>query len=174
MCFTLRLHTSAAPTRAGLTQALGPMFDIPKMTKVATAAISEFAKSHAHETFYSFAIDANMLCLNSIQQFEITLAEYRNSSPEYYSSDEDVRELRENTGDWKYQGFFHMEDFHGFDGNLYDEHYDLAGSSVDGRSPDSDYSKAMSALVSALEKENAFAELKLSDDFVVTWMDHNY
>lgn len=150
------------------------MFDIPKMTKVATAAIFEFATSHPHEVFYSFAIDANMLCLNSLQQFEITLAEYRDKFPKHYLSDDDIRELRENTGDWKYQGFFHMEDSHGFDGNLYDEHYDLAGSSADGRYPSSDYAMAMSALVAALKQENAFKPLKQSEDFIATWSDHNY
>jgi hypothetical protein len=150
------------------------MFNLSEMTKIAAAAISEFATAHLDETFYSFAIDANMLCMNSLEQFQKTLAYYQKKYPDDYSSDEDVRDLRENTGDWEYQGFFHLEEMHGFDDTLYDEHYELAGSSEEGRDMDTAYAKAMTELVAALIAQNAFKDLKLASDFTATWVDHNY
>jgi hypothetical protein len=38
--------------------------------------IEKFAKEHNNETFYGFAIDSNMLCLNSEEEAEKTLTEY--------------------------------------------------------------------------------------------------
>jgi hypothetical protein len=37
------------------------------------ARVREFAREHADETFYAFAIDAGMLCLNSEERFQETL-----------------------------------------------------------------------------------------------------
>ena len=57
------------------------MFDVPKMTQVAAAAIADFAKAHPDEHFYGFAVDANLLCLNSEEAFAQRLAEYQQRSP---------------------------------------------------------------------------------------------
>ncbi|MFM2477773.1 hypothetical protein [Celerinatantimonas sp. MCCC 1A17872] len=38
--------------------------------------IKNFIKAHPSETFYAFAIDANLLCFNSEEQFQKTLAQY--------------------------------------------------------------------------------------------------
>lgn len=150
------------------------MFDIHEMTCFAVAAIKDFAAKHPHETFYSFAIDANMLCLNSEEQFAETLAKYQKSYPEHYSSDDDVRDLKKNTGDWAYQGFAELDASTGFDADLYDAHYELASSSEEGHAPDSSYAQAMTTLISELGRADAFAPLKRSQDFVATWVDHNY
>jgi hypothetical protein len=150
------------------------MFNITRMVNIASAAISEFAIAHQHETFYAFAIDSNMLCLNSIEQFQKKLAQYKQNYPNSYSTDEDVNELRKNTGDWEYQGFFHMLEIHGFDDRLYDVHYEQAGESIDGRAPETEYAKAMVELVIQLLQNNAFRELNLSPDFNAALVDHNY
>lgn len=52
-------------------------FDVDKLIEYCEAALEAFAKDHQDETFYAFAIDADMLCLNSLEQFEITLKEYQ-------------------------------------------------------------------------------------------------
>jgi hypothetical protein len=150
------------------------MFNITKMLNFASVAISEFAVAHQHETFYAFAIDSNMLCLNSIEQFQKTLAKYKHNYPNSYSTDEDENELRKNTGDWEYQGFFHMLEMHGFDDKLYDVHYEQAGASIDGRAPDTEYAKAMEELIIRLVQSNAFSDLKLTPDFNAVLVDHNY
>jgi len=46
MCFTLRLHTSAAPPRGGLTQALGPMKDISQIVEELTQLDVGFYCTH--------------------------------------------------------------------------------------------------------------------------------
>jgi hypothetical protein len=52
-------------------------FDVTKLKRFCIAEIRRFAKDHQDETFYAFAIDASLLCLNSEQQFKRTLQEYR-------------------------------------------------------------------------------------------------
>lgn len=150
------------------------MFDVEKMTRFAVSAIRDFADRHPDETFYAFMVDANMLCLNSEEQFRKTLSWYQEKYPESYASDESIRELKANTGDWKYQGFAELDEATGFDDELYDEHYESAGSSEDGRAPDSSYAQAMTALLAELTRSNAFATLKISTDFVASWVEHNY
>ncbi len=47
-----------------------------------------------------------------------------------YHKDEGIKELRDNTGDWAYQGFADMEDENGFDDALYNDHYYEAGETA--------------------------------------------
>lgn len=150
------------------------MFNVPELTKAAVAAIEAFAGEHSGETFYAFAVDADMLCFNSIEQFEKTLALYQQDYPDFYASARDIRGLRENTGDWAYQGFFQMDESHGFDGVLYDEHYDEASAANDGRAANTPYASAMDELVASLKQSHAFKSLNLTSDFTVAWVDHNY
>ncbi len=150
------------------------MFDLPKMTHAAAAAIAEFAKAHPDEHFYGFAIDANMLCLNSEEAFSQCLAEYQQRCPDLYADAESMQELKANTGDWEYQGFFELDESHGFDGTAYQDHYDEASSTEDGRAPHTPYAQAMDALVAALALVEAFQGLTRTPDFVATWVDHNY
>ena len=62
--------------------------------------------------FYAFAYDCNavygcvLLCMNNEQSFKRTLSNYQKSRfGAKYQSEEGIRGLRYNTGDWKYQGF---------------------------------------------------------------------
>jgi hypothetical protein len=52
-------------------------FEIPRMLRFSAAAIAEFARRHEAETFYAFAIDASMLCLNSEECAAATLKKYQ-------------------------------------------------------------------------------------------------
>ena len=52
-------------------------FDIDKLTGYSVERIKVFAQHHPDETFYAFAIDAKMLCLNSVEKADETLREYQ-------------------------------------------------------------------------------------------------
>lgn len=204
-------------------------FDVDQMFEFCQAQIAEFAAEHPDETFYAFAIDANMLCLNSVERFAERLKEYQDDwdrrtrrieamselTPEEireedfylnleakcsgldrsneqacvaklneirderradgceYRTEEGIRSLREDTGGWDYQGFADFSD-DGFDSKLYSDHYHAAGGSEDGHAPTSPYAIAMTELVERLRASNAFQGLKSTDDFYVTWVDHDY
>ncbi|WP_442511308.1 hypothetical protein SH528x_002980 [Novipirellula sp. SH528] len=205
-------------------------FDIDKLVASCRTKIQQFAGEHSHETFYRFAIDADMLCLNSIEQFATTLDQYqsgwerrtrqidslsdlseedkhdeefgictaekydglertddavvlqfinnrrshlRSNGCEYYS-EAGIIELRDNTGDWAYQGFADLDRECGFDHELYNAHYHAAMEAGDGHAPQTDYAIAINELVARLQRSDAFDKLKRTDDFAVTWVDHTY
>ena len=81
--------------------------------RAALTAMQRFASRHADETFYGFSFDCNadygevLLCLNS----EKALAEWARRHYPSYSQEEIDRELRWNSGDWKYQGLNQDEDY---------------------------------------------------------------
>ena len=52
-------------------------YDVEKLVNYCEAAINAFARKHDNETFYAFAVDADMLCLNSLEQFAVTLKDYQ-------------------------------------------------------------------------------------------------
>ena len=150
------------------------MFDIDQLFTIVQAAIREFAASHPDKTFYAFAIDADMLCLNSEENFAESLVKYQANYPDDYDDEDNIQELKHNTGDWHYQGFFDLEDEHGFDADAYSDHYGEAGDSDDGTAPHTPYAKAMSALIAKLQGSDVFEPLKRTDDFRISWVDHSY
>lgn len=154
-------------------------FDIEKMFIDSKKAIEDFAKEHSSETFYAFSIDASLLCLNSVEGFEGTLTAYQNKYPESYSKPEDIENLKFNTGDWDYQGFFSLRD--GFDDNLYSEHYDLPmehdiyeGEAFEALMQSTAYHHAMKALMQKLLDSNVFDLLNKTQDFRAFLSEHNY
>ena len=52
-------------------------FDIDKLAAYSVERVRAFAENHPDETFYAFAIDAKMLCLNSVEKADETLREYQ-------------------------------------------------------------------------------------------------
>jgi hypothetical protein len=52
-------------------------FDIDRLLDFSIREIENFAKTHQHELFYGFAIDASLLCLNSEQAAFATLRQYQ-------------------------------------------------------------------------------------------------
>jgi hypothetical protein len=204
-------------------------FDIQRRFDFCRLSVGRFAPDHSGETFYAFAIDANLLCLNSLEAFAKTLEGYQSrwdrrtrfiesiSDMTYddwryeqvglkiaekhdgldrrneeavlalinesrsrrraegctYRTSEGIRDLRDNTGDWDYH-FASMDENVGFDDELYDDHYDEAMGSDDGHAPHTDYAIAMTELVDRLRRSDIFRPLKMTDDFRVSWVDHDY
>lgn len=52
-------------------------FDSDKLVEFCQTAIRRFAEDHRDEVFYAFAIDANLLCLNSEEAFARSLKKYQ-------------------------------------------------------------------------------------------------
>ncbi len=151
-------------------------FDISKLIDFVEVEIKRFAEIHRSEHFYAFTIDANLLCLNSEEEFAKTLSDYRTRAPEYYSTSSDVESLRANTGDWAYQGFAQFDEESGFDQELYDLHYDI-GLDVDEGAVElstTEYARAMDEVIRNLKKGKAFENLKRTPDFKITRVEHSY
>lgn len=74
------------------------------------ADTNAFLEQNPHLTFYSVGFDCNseyasvLLCFNTQEDFEDTLKHYQTGLyQEHYQSQEDILDLRFNTGDWDYQ-----------------------------------------------------------------------
>lgn len=156
---------------AGLLGTLRPSnrFRHAKMKAYALKAIADFAETHRDETFYGFSIDATMLCLNSDEAFQRTIAEYR-ARGICLSSTQELEELRLNTGDWEYQGFGDLLQSDGFDQKAYEYHYALTAE----RQKSSPYAKAMDRLIEDLIEADAFRALRRTSSFFVTRVEHGY
>ena len=144
-------------------------FDTVKLTKYIEQEILTFAKDHQNETFYGFAIDANLLCLNSIEKFEETLRKYQEKWGGYTTSDE-IQDLKNNTGDWTYQGFAELSDSEGFDKQSYLDHYHMD----DEDQTSSDYAIAMNTIIKNLKQSDIFSSLSITADFYICRVEHNY
>lgn len=75
-------------------------------------AVETFLKEHPELCYYCFAFDCNAeyaeinLCFNTEADFAQTLERYqRGPYGDSYRSEEDILDLRYNTGDWQYQCF---------------------------------------------------------------------
>lgn len=154
-------------------------FNIEKMFIEAKRAIEVFANKHKEETFYAFSIDASMLCLNSLEKFDITLKYYQQQYPESYKKPEDIEGLKYNTGDWEYQGFEDLGD--GFDDELYSEHYhipfvnnELSEDELKGMFSNTPYHIAMLELLERLMHSNIFDLLNKTSDFKAFLTEHEY
>jgi hypothetical protein len=89
--------------------------DRPQLKKTivefATRGVQKFLREHPGLVFYAFAFDCNAeyaevnLCFNTEVDFLKSLGEYQSENPQDYQSEEDVRDLMYNTGDWEYQCF---------------------------------------------------------------------
>jgi hypothetical protein len=190
------------------------------------AEIKRFAQAHQGETFYAFAIDENLLCLNSEEAFARTLKKYQENWDhkirpierweellkwevsdadqilEYCEEDDGldlsdkeaclaainayramerargnqyrtaagIKSLRENTGDWAYQGFARMTDTVDFDDAAFQEHYGLS----DEAQKTSVYGMAMDELVQRLRESGVFECLTKSPEFYATRVEHIY
>jgi hypothetical protein len=87
-----------------------------------------------------------------------------------YRNPEGIRELRENTGDWEYEGFADMAESAGFDQDAYSRHWYMS----DEDQKVSAYGLAMDALLDRLRAAGVFACLKTTPDFYATRVEHNY
>lgn len=205
-------------------------FNIDQMVTFCSAQLTEFSKKHPNETFYAFAMDSSLLCLNSMEHASRTLTKYRTDwdrthrfiekwedltnedleNSEFildleerfnkldrsdrgacldvinrsrtsqrdkgnpYTVEEEIVNLKYNTGDWEYQGFAKLSNTEGFDEDLYQKHYEVAMEDETGHAAHTEYAMAMDALIERLVKEKAFSTLQLTPDFKATWYDHTY
>jgi Domain of unknown function (DUF4303) len=151
-------------------------FDVEQLSNFALKAIIDFAKAHKEETFYAFAIDASLLCFNSEQAFERTLNDYQKRNPEYYSTAEDIAHVKENTGDWEYQGFSDFTECEGFDSELYDDHYNLGLDLDEGdaQMKVTEYALAMDQVLERLKVMNVFKPVNRTKDFKALRVEHSY
>ncbi|EMY77982.1 PF14136 domain protein [Leptospira weilii serovar Ranarum str. ICFT] len=156
------------------------MFDTRKLADFAIEQIEKFSKVYQDETFYAFAIDTSLLCLNSLERFEGSLKEYSTRWPKQYDTKEKIDEMKYNTGDWKYQGFadfgdLSIQDEEGFyqgpfDDDLYEGHYDAD----DETQKTTAYAIAMNEILEILKQKDSFRSLKKTDDFKIIRVEHNY
>jgi len=146
------------------------MFDINKLADYAQIEIEKFAVLHQEENFYAFSIDESLLCLNSEEKFKEILQSYQQNYPNRYNSAEIIESVRNNTGDWKYQGFAELTDENGFDSDAYAKHYDMDEDEQE----TSKYALAMNELIRVLLERRAFDSLMKTDNFVANRVEHNY
>ena len=105
-------------------------------------------------------------CLDIINR---SRAWYRERIPSY-EEPETVQGVRENTGDWAYQGFADLAQCDGFDYEAYEEHYYMS----DTDQKNSAYGLAMDALVKHLKSSDAFDSFLKTYDFYAIRVEHNY
>lgn len=140
-------------------------FNIEKMAKFAEHQINEFLNIHTSEVFYAFAIDDGLLCLNSLEEFENTLKKYQEKD-EIYKRNEEIEDLKYNTGDWTYQGFANLNNAPGYNIRLYNKFYKLGfygGTEHELKS--TKYYTAMCKLIEAIEGSTAFKRIPKTTDF---------
>jgi len=144
-------------------------FDIERLTAFVLYEIKKFAEKHQKELFYGFAIDGNLLCVNSIEQFEKSLNEYRKKWGGY-DTEEEIINLKLNTGDWHYQAFAEFDEKCGFNMDSYEDHYNADKT----EQSNSAYSKAMDEVIERLKASEAFKSLPTTGDFFINRLEHNY
>ncbi len=148
------------------------MFDVEKMFEFSMKTIKDFAEQHKDEQFYAFSIDSSGLCLNSVEEFAKTLKYYSKNYPDKYDNDDEILDLKYNTGDWQYNCFADLNDGEGFDDELYQDHYHIP---FDNKNINEEqltvlfnkthYHQAMSLLVKKLNDANTFETLNKTPDF---------
>lgn len=74
--------------------------------------VEQFLAENPALEFYAFAYDCNAeyaevnLCFNTEADFQATLKSYQSGDyAKYYQTEEDINDLRYNTGDWEFQCF---------------------------------------------------------------------
>lgn len=150
-----------------------------KLLDFTIQGVSKFLKKHPNLSFYAFAYDCNIeyaevnLCFNTEDDFQKTLFEYQNGKyAEYYQTEEDIEDLKYNTGDWEYQCF--------------DTIYLYSNEEIDeimNQIPEDDYEKLndfledMLLLVSEVlmdfTKTEVYAQIPKTEDFIAYTIDHD-
>lgn len=135
------------------------------MAKFAEQQINEFLNIHNSEVFYAFAIDDGLLCLNSLEEFKDTLKKYQEAH-ERYKRDEEIEDLKYNTGDWAYQGFARLNSSPGYNVSLYKKFYNLGfRGATEQELKSTKYYIAMCKIMKVLEESEAFKRIPRTSDF---------
>ncbi len=145
----------------------------------ATQGVERFLKENPDLTFYAFAFDCNAeyaevnLCLNTEQAFADTLKDYQEGEfSENYQSQEEIRDLKYNTGDWNYSCF---ESLYVYDEKELDE--------IFWEMPDDDYQSWQKFANNLLElfteslveftKTETYRKIPKTNDFLAFCIDHD-
>lgn len=141
--------------------------------------VNNFLKEHPNLKFYAFAYDCNVeyaevnLCFNTEEDFDKTLSHYQNGKyTEFYQEQEDIEELKYNTGDWEYQCF--------------DTLYLYSNEEIEeilSQMPDEDYTvlnKFLEEMLSLITKTlvefsltEAYDKIPKTEDFIAYAIDHD-
>jgi len=143
-------------------------FEISKLSNQISRAIKDFAKKHQNEIFYILTIEGNSLSLNSEEAFQKTLKKYQNEYPEDYNEKDAIENLKFNSGDFEYQGFYELQE--GYVHHYYQEHCSLSYEEQE----NSDYAIAMETLLKKLLEESILEPLRISQDFKAIQVEHTY
>jgi len=150
-----------------------------QIIKFAIQGVENFLKENPDLKFYAFAFDCNAeyaevnLCLNTEDDFAETLKEYQEGEfSEGYQKEEDITELKYNTGDWEYQCF---DTLYVFDEEELDK--------ILNEMPDDDYQswqKFVNDLLGLFteslvefSKTETFKKIPKTDDFTFFCIDHD-
>ncbi len=141
-------------------------FDVSKMYSHCCKLIDQFYYTHLDETFYGFCIQFGGLHLNSIEQLEKTIENYREKYPEYYSLSHSTDGLKWSVGDWAYKHFISLEDVDGYDEELWHTYYNLCLDSDDPNlAKTTEYYKAMDELLNLIMQSDSLKRFKKTSDF---------
>jgi hypothetical protein len=152
---------------------------IKRIVDFTVEAVGLFINRNPNLEFYAFAFDCNAeyteinLCFNTEKDFKNTLSSYQGGEySEYYQNLAQIKELKFNTGDWRYQSF--------------DTLYLLTDTALDElfqSFPDDDcksWSQFLEELMElfcesllAFIKTEAYAQIPKSIDFVIFCIDHD-
>ena len=145
----------------------------------ATKSVENFLKENPDLEFYAFAFDCNAeyaelgLSFNTETAFQETLKDYQAGEfSRYYKSEEDIKELKYNTGDWDYMYFDSLDVFS-------NDELDKISNEF----PDDDY-KSWNKFVSNLldfftesliefMKTETYAKIPKTKDFICFCIDHD-
>ena len=75
-------------------------FNIEKLVRFCIEEIEKFSVNHQTETFYGFAIDASLLCLNSVEGTDRTLKEYQDRETRLMQQIKDWKDVTEEVLLW--------------------------------------------------------------------------
>jgi hypothetical protein len=162
-------------------------FDKEKIKKqiveFAEKGVEKFLQENPGLKFYAFAFDCNAeyagvsLCLNTEEDFAGTLKHYQEGEfSKHYQKEEDIKDLKFNTGDWEYQCFDNLEIFS-------EEELDEIANAIYPDKPDDDYEKWGEFVNELLElftesliefaKTETFNKIPKTDDFTFFCIDHD-
>ncbi|WMS86593.1 DUF4303 domain-containing protein [Pleionea litopenaei] len=159
--------------------------DFDKVSKLlyelSEMCINKFSEAHPDKTFYAFSFDLNveygnvLLCANTEQAFQEVSSSY---IERYNYGEAELRSLKRNFGDWKYQGF-NLEfpewneawgsvereiEQYVFSDNIEDEEVDTFVN---------EFICMCTKVLLSLEANGAFNSLRKESNFYVDIMDHN-
>jgi hypothetical protein len=149
----------------------------------AEQGVENFLKENPELKFYAFAFTCNAkyteigLSLNTEEDFAKTLKRYQEGEySKYYQKEEDIKDLKYNTGDWDYQCF---DTLHIFDDEAMNKFY----NEIYPYKPDDDNEKWSNFVNSLLElfteslvdfsNTATFKKIPKTDNFIFYCIDHD-